>query len=734
MKIRWPRLGQRKDELREELEAHLRMAIADRVEHGASEEDARRQARQELGNAALIQDVTREMWGGITLERTLQDVRYAFRQVGRSPGFACAVVLTLGLGLGAAVSMYTVVDRVLLRPLPYRDAGSLVKVTELSRDGEPGWGIPFLDIVEWQARSQKLESIAYYSVNDGSGHIGFLEGKDRSIGVSDASVSANLFSTLGVQAAMGRTFLEGSHGAVRPEDAHTILLSDAIWRTAYGADEHILGRTVKVSGEAFIVIGVMPRNFVFPFGLEHPIVWVPMIPRNADMLRTKHETPHYEVVARLTAATHLHVASREMQEIQQSVVAQYTDLDGREHVSSIHVDRYEDALVKDSVRKSLLALGSAAIVLWLIACVNVTSLLLARASARQREIAVRGALGASRGRIVQQLLVEGLIVSCAAAMIGIALSMLMLRIFEHRLQTQFRIFTTLTPNLRVLAALLLLTVVSALASSVWPAIALARAPIEASLRQRNGRSGFGRNQQRLRTGLVVTEIAFSLTLLVACGLLLRSIYTLKHIPLGFRADHILVAGMTIPNYKYVGRDLYRDLYAPLLERTQHLPGVESASLMTEVPLGNSFRLVFTFGDDGKDAADIRHSKIRVQARAVTPEVQKVFAFRMLAGRFFNEGDTATSLPVVVVNREFVREYQGEDSDPVKFVGTPLMNFRKDRQAVVVGVLSDERQDSITEPSMPELEVCMPQITPDSMFYKPTGMAMNICGAHQPISG
>lgn len=187
----------------------------------------------------------------------------------------------------------------------------------------------------------------------------------------------------------------------------------------------------------------------------------------------------------------------------------------------------------------------------------------------------------------------------------------------------------------------------------------------------------------------------------------------------------MVASMTIPNYKYVGRDLYKDLYGPLLERVQHLPGVESASLMTEVPLGKTFHMVFSFGDDGKSAADIRRSKIRAQARAVTPEVQKVFQFRMLKGRFFNEEDTATSLPVVIVNREFIREYQGEDSDPGKFLGTPLMNFRDGKQAVVVGVLSEERQDGIMEPSLPELEVCMPQITPGSAFYPPTGMAMDI---------
>jgi hypothetical protein len=183
-------------------------------------------------------------------------------------------------------------------------------------------------------------------------------------------------------------------------------------------------------------------------------------------------------------------------------------------------------------------------VLWLIACVNVTSLLLARATSRQREIAVRGALGAGRGRLVQQLLIEGLMLSSVASLLGIAMAMLTLRIFEHGLQTQFSIYTILTPNLRVLGVLLLLTVISALASSAWPAIAAARAPIEPALRQGAVQSGTGRTQHRLRAVLVVAEIAMSLTLLVACGLL-RTIYTLRHVPLGFRTDHVMVASMTI---------------------------------------------------------------------------------------------------------------------------------------------------------------------------------------------
>ena len=725
MRLPWTRFALKKADFSEELQAHLALAVADRTERNETVAEANRNALRELGNIPMLAEVTRAMWGKVWLERLGQDAQYALRQIRRSPGFAATVVLTMSLGLGAAVAMYTVIDRVLLRTLPYDAPSSLVQVTELGKDGERGWGNAFLDIAEWQNRSHTLKGIAYYSVEGGPGHLGFLDGKGRSIGIAEATVSANLFSVLGTQAAVGRTFLEGDNGAVGPEDAHTILLSDAIWRNVFSADPHILGQSLRVSGERYTVIGVMPRGFTFPLGLEHPLVWVPLILTDADKVRTKHETPSYETIARLAPGSTIAGANREMNAIQRSVVAQYRDSDYRDHVNSIRLVRYGDTLVDDGVRKSLLALGGASTVLWLIACVNVTGLLLARATVRQREIAVRGALGAGRGRIIQQLLVEGLVLSGVAALLGTALAMLILRLFVHGLQTQFNIYALLIPNGRVLLALVMLTIISAMASSLWPAIVAARVPIETSLRKGSPQGGSGHGRQKLRTALVVTEIALSLTLLFACGLLLRTIYSLQHVPLGFRTDHVVVASMTIPNYKYAGRDLYKDLYDPLLSRVQGLPGIESASLMTEVPLGKNFRMTFTFGDDGKGVADMRRSKMRVQTRAVTPAVQKVFQFDMLKGRFFNNHDTATSLPVAVVNREFVRQYQGDDSDPGKFIGTPLMDFRKGKPAIVVGVLNDERQDSITGPPMPELEVCMPQITPDSMFYEPTGMAMDI---------
>jgi predicted permease len=722
------RFARRKDELDEELRTHLRMAVADRVERGETPDEARQNAMREMGNLPLIEEVTRAMWGAMWLERMLQDVRYALRQMTRAPGFAIAVVTTLALGLGATVAMYTVVDRVLLRSLPYEDSGALVKIEERTRDGKPGWGATLPDIQQWLQRSQAVKSVAFYTAPGGWGHGGFLEGNRATTLVLNPEVSGNLFPMLGVHAALGRTFLEGKSGGVRVEDAHAIVLNDAVWRDAFGADPHVLGRTVRISGVPYTVIGVMRRGFAFPYGTaQSAVVWMPIVPGAADMTRVKNENPLYQTIGRLAPGAMVSKAQAELQGIQTQNALLYTDPDSREHASSIQVERYSDSLVESNLRQSLMALSGAAGVLWLIACVNVTSLLLARATARQREIAVRGALGASRWRIVQQLLIEGWMLSLIAAVAGIGLAMLTLRMFEHGLRTQFNIYTHLTPNLRVLAVLLGLTILSALVSSVWPALTAASATLEPALRQGSSSSGTGRTQHRLRAALVVAEIAMSLTLLVACGLLLRTIYALRHVPLGFRTDHVMVASMSIPAYKYKGEDMMKELYQPLLERVQHLPGVESATLLTEVPLGKTFNIMFTFGDaDGKTAADVRHSKMRITARAVGPEAQRVFGFHMLRGRFFNETDTPTSQPAVVVNRALVREYEGNDGDPGQILGTGLMNMTKDQRAVVIGVMDDERQASVAGPPQPELEVYLPQMTPQSMFYEPAEqMAMDL---------
>ena len=278
----------RKGELEEEIQAHLRMATEDRRERGDSAEEARTAALREFGNIPLVKDVTREMWGWVWLERLVEDLKYALRQLRKSPGFTCAVIGTLALGLGATAAMFTAVDRVLLRPLPYEDPGRLLEIQEAGKGGAIPYGAPVLDIEQWRERSRTLDGIAYYNPNNDLGHRSFLEGNTgAATQVNAPNISANLFGILGVHPAMGRAF-EGrrDNGSAQPGDAHSIILSDTVWRTLYGGDAKILGKAVKLNGESCTVVGVMPRGFTFPFGGASSAVWRPIVLGEKDAVRT----------------------------------------------------------------------------------------------------------------------------------------------------------------------------------------------------------------------------------------------------------------------------------------------------------------------------------------------------------------------------------------------------------------------------------------------------------------
>jgi predicted permease len=705
-------------DLSDEIQQHLEQKVEDLVGEGITREDAEYAARREFGNVTLLEEHSREVWQWPRLESVCNDVNYALRQLRRSPLFALAVIVTLALGMAASAAMFTVVDHVLLRPLPYDRAEQLVEIKEAGKKGPSMFGAPFLDFEQWRERSHSLQSIAFHTYDK---PVCFLEGNTTSLQINAPRVSANLFSTLGVRPAMGRGFnQQNADGFAQTGDTKTILLSDAVWRDGFGADADILGRNVRLNGDSYTVIGVMPRDFRFPFNTQKAQVWTPIARSEVDETRITNVTPEYRVVARLKDGVAIDGADAELRVIQAAVAKEYTDPYAREAVISVELRTYGDSIVEGRVREALLALLAASSVLWLIACVNVTSLLLARATTRQREIAVRGALGASRWRVARQLLIEGLVLSWAASFLGLGLVVLALKLFAQEMTTQFGFRVEMKPNLTIICVLLGLTVISAAACSVWPALVAAKTGIESGLRQAGLQSGIRKDQHRTRGLLVMAEIAMSLTLLVACGLLLRTIYALKNVSLGFKTDHVIVADMAIPAYKFVGRNMTTALYQPLVERVQHLPGVQAASLITEVPLAKALPILFTLADEGQGPDADRRRSLVAQFRAVGPEMQRVFGFRMLKGRFFNEGDTSGSPRVMVVNRAFARAYTGDDQDSGKILGQKLLN------AEIVGVLDDERQASVSRESQPEIEVCIPQITPDSGFYRAAeGLVMDL---------
>jgi len=263
-------------------------------------------------------------------------------------------------------------------------------------------------------------------------------------------------------------------------------------------------------------------------------------------------------------------------------------------------------------------------------------------------------------------------------------------------------------------------------SSAWPAWLAARSPIEPALKQGGQQTGSARGHNRLRGGLVVAEIAMSLTLLVGCGLLLRTIYALRHVPLGFRTDHIIVTNLQIPAYKFAGHDLQDNLYAPLLERIKHVPGVQAAGLMSEVPLGKTFLLQLSLKGDPGSAHEKPRKDVIARLNAASPDLQKIFGFKMLAGRYLDEQDTLSAPPVLVVNRAFAREFAPDQEDLSKVVGMELWHLTPDKPAHIIGVVDDLRQKNIAEASQPEVQVSLSQVTQKSGFYQAIeGIAMDI---------
>ena len=712
------------DDLGEEMREHLEEKTEQLVREGMPREEAEQAARRAFGNPTLLEERGREVWQRTRLENLWRDLVFALRQIRKSKGFACAVIGTLALGIAAPTAMFTVVDQVLLRALPYPKASQLVDLHEVpAHGGKDAWSTtPYLDIAAWRSRAKSFEQIAFY---DGDTGRSFLGDANSSTEVSLFRVSTNLFRTLRVQPELGVGLPNTPEDFAKSGSANTVVLSDAVWRSSFHADRGIVGKTVQINGQPYTVTGVMPRGFSFPYGNFIQQVWVPLQLANKDKVRSG-DTPSYEAIARLRRGVKPETALAEMETLQRQIAQNYADAKSRAHHDSIKLSPYASTLVQKSTGRALYALFAAALLLWLIACVNATNLLLARSFARQREMAMRGALGASRWRIAQQLIVESCVLSGAAALLGAAMAVAAVRFFRHAMASHLPFPISASINLPVLGGLVLLTFVSGVLAAAWPAWLAARSPIEPSLRQGGQQSGTSRSQNRLRGGLVIAEIAMSLTLLAACGLMLRTIYDLRHVALGFRTDHILVANLDIPTYRYTKTNATTELYGPLLERVKHLPGVDAAGLMTNVPLGRTF-----FMDLYTTRTDKNGNKVSVVAycKAVSPDMKRVFGLRMFAGRYFNADDTPTSQPVIVVNQAFARAYAPEVKDPRKVVGMKVLKLGKGKsseQATIVGVMDDFRQGGVAGKPFPEVDISLRQLNPNTNFYTVLeGIAMNL---------
>jgi predicted permease len=635
------------------------------------------------------------------------DVRFALRQLARTPAFTLTALLTLALGIGVNAAMFSVVDQALLRNVPYTDPGRLVQLGPRPRGTANFSSASLPDIRDWQARARSFEAIAYYAFQ-----VPTLGGSQSPELVPQITASANIFQVLGIHAAMGRTF--------SPEDGkagHTnvLVLSQSIWKKFFNADPQIIGKSVPVNGRQFTVIGVLAPGVDFPEGSNSMLSPLESDSKDFD----SRDSSALAVMGRLRPGVKAAQAEHELEGIHQQLLKEYAD---KESADPLNVELYRDTIT-DSARPALLALGGAVIAVWLIACANVAGLMLTRANSRRREIAIRGALGAGRARLMQQTFTESLLLSLAGGLLGLGVAALALKLLSQTLRSQIRNGADIHIDVAVCAYLLLASCVSAIFFGMVPAWHAAHIPAQEGLREGTAAAGTGRRQAQWRDLLVMGEIALTLVLLIAGGLMLQTLWNLRHTRLGFAPGHLVTASMFLPNAGsawWSGQqnshqaNLVSTFYQPLVENLKHTPGIEAVGLSTVRPMTANVHFNMSISIIGMPKAP-HGQEPQAQARASSPDFFQTMGTRLIRGRYFNAGDRPGTGLVAIVNEAFVqRVFPGVD--PLGKQIDLSQDTDKTPPATIVGVVADSRQDSLSGTPDPEVHFDLDQLAPGTWMY------------------
>jgi putative ABC transport system permease protein len=615
--MRWP--WQRRDEeLSEEIRAHIAMAAREREERGESAGDARAAARREFGNVGLVKETTREMWGWAWLERLWQDVRFGLRMMRRSPGFTAVAVLTLALGIGATTAIFSVVDAVLLRPLPFPAPNQLVELWET--ESAPGsYPLTGADYIDWRAQNQSFEDMAVYSFQESYNASGAGEPERAAV----VETQANFFSVLGVHPIMGRTFLAGEDQAGRNRVA---LLSYGFWQTDFGGDPGVLKKSLNLNGEHYDVVGVMPSWYKQPGEAD---LWVPMDVSAKNLgPRGAH---HLQALGRIKPGITVDQARADLKTVSARLEKQYPDENS--NVSAVVVPLQEQFVWRS--RTQLWVMFGAVTLVLLIACVNVANLLLARSAGRTREIAMRAALGAGRSRVIRQLLTENVLLSACGALPGIGLAYLCVAWLRTAKGIPLSQPTPIAVDPAVLLFALGLAVASGILFGLMPALQTSRVSLSEVLNSGGRMAATATSRGRLvRNALVTVEIALSLVLLAGAGLLMRTFGNLRNLDIGVRADKVLTASVALPDSQYATIEAQNAFWRQLVERLEAAPGVKGAAVAGEVPPhGGSNGYVTIKGRTSDSTANQL-----VEFDPVTPDYFRVMGIPMMAGQTFSQED------------------------------------------------------------------------------------------------
>jgi putative ABC transport system permease protein len=625
----------KREELNDELQSHLRMSVQDRIARGEKPSEAVQSARRELGNAALIHETTRDQWGWRWLETLLQDLRYALRMLRKSPGFTAVAILTLALGIGANTAIFSIVEAVLLRPLPFHDPDRVVRILEAVKD-LPYTSISGEDYFDWESQNRTLQgsSIATYTQNYNA------SGAGESETVAVIRTEANFFSVLGAEPVLGRAFAPGEDQVGKD---HVAVLSYGFWRRHFAGSAGALGKTVELNYQPYTVVGVMPRRFNYPESID---VWIP-IDKTVQGTSARGDYS-FMAIGRLKPGVTIQQAQLDLSAIAAHQAQLYPDTN-KDHGAS--VIPLKTRITQNSRPQLLMLLGAVALVL-LVACANVANLLLARAARREREMALRATLGASRARILRQLLTESVLLSLAGAALGLVGASWCVSLAQSITWLPIPRANPIQLNMAVLIFTVVVSVLVGVLFGLAPALEASRVNLAEALKEstRSVASSAGW-RGRLRDALVISEIAVSLALLIGAGLLLRTFARMRSADVGVRPDNVLTMALALPDTKYKTFPDRRAFYDQLLARVQALPGIENAALAETLPLEEDH----SWAGYPEGAPDWRAALVQLKVNFVTPDYFRVMGIPLRAGRNFTPQEIDRALVVSEQFADFVKK-------------------------------------------------------------------------------
>jgi predicted permease len=633
----WGWRERRKNELREEIAGHLQMAAGDREARGESRAGANTAARRELGNAGVIQDVTHDQWAWTWLENLLQDLRYGARTLRKSPGFAAVAILTLALGIGVNTALFSVVNGVLLNPLPYPQPNLLV---ELWWDRTPGQhsSVPYLNFLDWQKESTAFSAVGAY-LQDNM----ILTGAGEPERVDGVKISANFFDLLGVKPLLGRSF--------RPEEdqvwaAPIALISDGLWNRKFGSSPDVLGQNITVDSTSYRIVGVVPEKSPIYTTAD---VFTPLGQFNAEPFRDRRASLGTVGIARMKPGVTLAQARADMDEVARNLATEYPDANKG---TSIFVNPLKEDITDDIAPMLYMLLGAVGFVL-LIACANVANLLLARSAARAREFAIRVALGATRRRIVTQLITESLLLAAAGGALGLLFAAWATKAALAVIPETVPRTSEIGIDGRVLFFTLVISILVGIVFGVAPALKTSQPDLHRSLKE----GGRGSSGPRARTQniFVAVEVALAVVLLAGAGLMVRSLAGLANVNPGFDPQHVMEFGVSPSAARITTPAHIRETYREITARFEAVPGVAAASpLVGALPLtGDS---LVGFWITGQPKPSSAKDMTRAQWYAPAPDYLKVMGIPLQRGRFLSAEDTETTPFVVVIDDGFARSY------------------------------------------------------------------------------